>query len=281
MRADSLSAALGANSFAPDRADATPAATARGTKAFGPTAYRRMSRKELTRWGASFAVILALHGAVAASMLIRSSAEGDTYDEVTAIEVDFSTDSFQDAPRRDVAAGEEQMQSDAAPPPVEKAELKTEVKEEPVPVPREADPEVALDVQDKKKEEDKKDDQEKTPSVSTPTIAAAMTTAPTAAAARTARIVSWKRRIALHLQRMKRYPAQAQAAQQHGTAKVHFVVSRQGMIMARSIVASSGVSALDKEAMDLLIRAEPLPLPPDEAVGSEFAFSVPVAFELK
>jgi protein TonB len=247
------------------------------------TSYRGITRNDLLRWGICFVTILSLHGAVAAGMLMKP-AEGDTYDEVASIEVDFSTEAYKDAPQRDVAPGEEQMQTDAAPPPQEKAEAKKPDEPEPQPpLPSVEEPDVALETTktpEKKKEEEKKDE-EKTPNATPPVISSSVTTAPTSAAMRTARVVNWKRQIARHLQRSKRYPHEAQARRQHGSTKVHFVISRQGRVISSSVVASSGVAALDQEALELLQRAQPMPLPPAEVGGTEFAFSVPVVFELK
>lgn len=248
-----------------------------------PTPYRGATRFDLLRWGICFVTILSLHGAVAAALLM-TPAEGDTFDTSTSIEVDFTTDSFRDAEVRDVAPGEEQMQTDEAPPPMEKAELKTEVKPEPEPpLPQVAEPDVALETppEQKKEEEEKKDEKEKTPNASPPVVAASSTTAPTAAAARKAMLVSWKRRLALHLQRNKRYPQEAQARREAGTAKVSFVVDRQGRVVSSSIVKGSGSQALDRETLELLQRAQPLPTPPADVGGTQFAFSVPVLFELK
>lgn len=248
-----------------------------------PTPYRGATRFDLLRWGICFVTILSLHGAVAAALLM-TPAEGDTFDTSTSIEVDFTTDSFRDAEVRDVAPGEEQMQTDEAPPPMEKAELKTEVKPEPEPpLPQVAEPDVALETppEQKKEEEEKKDEKEKTPNASPPVVAASSTTAPTAAAARKAMLVSWKRRLALHLQRNKRYPQEAQARREAGTAKVSFVVDRQGRVVSSSIVKGSGSQALDRETLELLQRAQPLPTPPADVGGTQFAFSVPILFELK
>jgi protein TonB len=244
--------------------------------------YRGATRKDLLRWGLCFVAILSLHGAVAAHMLMQP-VEGDTYDEVTAIEVDFSTQAYKDAPHRDVAPGEEQMQTDAAPPPMEKAEAQPEEPAPQPPLPSVAEPDVAIETAKtpEKKEEEKKDEQEKTPNAAPPVIAASTTTAPTSAAVRTARVVSWKRRLARHLQRNKRYPREAQIKRERGSAKVHFVLSRDGRIISSSIVKSSGYPALDHEALALLQRAQPLPSPPAELAGTQFAFSVPVVFELK
>jgi protein TonB len=225
--------------------------------------------------------------------------EGDTFNSTVAVDVDFTTESFKDAQARDIAPGEEQMQTDAAPPPMEKAELKAEAKVDPVkdplptpdeptptpPLPAMDEPEVALDTaapkEQKKEEEKKEDDAEKVPNAAPPVVAASATTAPTASAARTALLVSWKRRLALHLQRNKRYPPEAHSKREHGIVKVSFVVDRQGNIMSSTIAKSSGSDALDRETLALLQRAQPLPTPPSDVGGTQFAFSVPILFELK
>jgi protein TonB len=151
--------------------------------------YRSITRHDLLRWGTCFVAMLSLHGAVAAALLMTPE-EGDTYDTVTAIEVDFTTESFREAQARDVAPGEEQMQTDEAPPPQEKAEVKTEKEPEPEPpLPQVVEPDVALETppEQKKQEEEKKDEKEKTPNATPPLVAASATTAPTAARSAAAR----------------------------------------------------------------------------------------------
>ena len=262
------------------------------------SAFRATTGRDLLRWSICFVAILSLHGAVAAALLMKP-VEGDTFDSTIAVDVDFTTESIRDAQARDIAPGEEQMQTDAAPPPMEKAELKAEAKVEPVkeplrapdeptplpPLPAMAEPEVALDTvapKEQKKEEEKKEDEAETlPNAAPPVVAASATTAPTASAARTALMVSWKRRLALHLQRNKRYPPEAHTKREHGIVKVSFVVDRQGHIMSSTIAKSSGSNALDRETLALLQRAQPLPTPPSDVGGSQFAFSVPILFELK
>ena len=108
----------------------------RRSRAVSLAQYRDTAKRDLLRWGTCFAAILGLHGAVAAALLTAPQPEGDTLDSVTAIDVDFTTESFKDAQARDVAPGEEQQQTDAAPPPMEKAELKAEAKTEPVEQPQ-------------------------------------------------------------------------------------------------------------------------------------------------
>lgn len=246
--------------------------------------YRSATRRDLLHWSICFIAMLSLHGAVAAALLQASADEGDTFDTVTAIEVDFTTESFRDAEARDVAPGEEQMQTDEAPPPQEKAEVKTEKEPEPEPpLPEVAEPDVALETppEQKKQEEEKKEDKEKTPNAAPPLVAASATTAPTAAAARKAQLVSWKRKLARHLQRSKRYPREAQIHRETGTSKVSFVIDRHGHVVSSKIVKGSGSDALDRETLELLQRAQPLPEPPKDVGGTQFAFTMPILFEFR
>jgi periplasmic protein TonB len=262
-----------------------------------PFSFGHFTKTEMLRWGICFATMLALHGGIAAALLTHQT-EGDVLDSVASVEVDFTTESFKDAQARDIAPGEEQMQTDVAPPPMEKAELKSEAETDPVkdplpqqeepiptpPLPAIENPDVALAAAaptDRKKEEEKKDDAEKNPNAAPPLVSASTTTAPTAAAVRTGSILSWKRKLAMHLQRNKRYPAAAQAKREHGVAKVSFLVDRTGHVISSSVVQSSGSAALDRETLDLLQRAQPLPTPPPDVPGTQFAFSVPVRFDLQ
>jgi protein TonB len=259
-----------------------------------------MTRTELIRWATCFTAIFALHCAVAAAIIVKPS-EGDVLDEIDAIEVDFTTASFENAPPRDVAPGEEQIQTEQAPPPMEQAvEKKEQEEEEPVEekpaepvekaeiepeIPPAPDPEVALAATPppppKPEEQEEKKEEVKTPSAAPPVISSSVTTAPTATAARRAAMVSWKRKLALHLQRNKRYPAAAQARREHGTAQVSFVVDRHGHVIRSRLVKGTGSEALDHETLALLQRAQPLPTPPADVTGTQFAFSVPFRFDLQ
>jgi protein TonB len=245
-----------------------------------PVSYGSITRKEALRWSACFAAMLLLHGGIAAALLTKHD-EGDVLDTVTAVEVEFTSESFKDAQARDVAPGEEQMQTDVAPPPMEKTEEKSETETPTPPLPAVENPDVALQTEPETREEKKEDEAEKNPNAAPPLVSASTTTAPTAAAVRSASAVSWKRRIALHLQRNKRYPAAAQARREHGIARVSFLIDRLGRIVSSTLVESSGSTTLDRETLDLLQRAQPLPTPPTDVAGSQFAFTVPVRFDLK
>lgn len=245
-----------------------------------PVSYGSITKKEAVRWSVCFAAMLLLHGGIAAALLTTQD-EGDVIDSVNSVEVDFMSESFKDAQARDVAPGEEQMQTDVAPPPQEKAEQKSEPETPTPPLPAVENPDVALQTEPEKREEKKEDETEKSPNAAVPLVSASTTTAPTAAAVRSASVVSWKRKIAMHLQRNKRYPAAAQAKREHGIARVTFLIDRLGRVVSSSLIQSSGSAALDRETLDLLQRAQPLPIPPNDVPGTQFSFNVPVRFDLK
>jgi protein TonB len=244
-----------------------------------PISYGGVTKKETLRWSVCFAAMLLLHGGIALPLLTKHDEDGDVLDTITAVEVDFTSEAFKQAQARDVAPGEEQTQNDAAPPPMEKAEQKSET--ETPPLPAVDNPDVALQTEPEKREEKKEDEAEKNPNAAPPQVSASLTTAPTAAAVRSASAVSWKRKIALHLQRNKRYPAAAQDRREHGIVRVSFLIDRLGHVVSSTLIQSSGSAALDRETLDLLQRAQPLPVPPADVPGSQFAFNVPVRFDLK
>ena len=84
-----------------------------------------------------------------------------------------------------------------------------------------------------------------------------------------------------HLDKHKRYPADAQRARQEGIPYVFFTMSRDGRVVASRIVRSSGVASLDQEGLELLQRAQPLPPLPSDQPGETLDLVVPIQFFLK
>ena len=60
-----------------------------------------------------------------------------------------------------------------------------------------------------------------------------------------------------------------------------FVVDRHGQVVSSKIVKGSGSDALDRETLELLQRAQPLPEPPNDVGGTQFAFTMPILFEFR
>ncbi|MDX2333573.1 energy transducer TonB [Brevundimonas vesicularis] len=108
------------------------------------------------------------------------------------------------------------------------------------------------------------------------------TTAPPSRPAAPARLPasspSWEGRLLAHLERRKRYPAEARAAGQEGVASVRFTLDRRGRVLSAVLAQRSGHAALDREAVALIQRAQPLPVPPDSVPGDPIVLTVPVEF---
>lgn len=85
---------------------------------------------------------------------------------------------------------------------------------------------------------------------------------------------TWRSSLVAHLNRYKRFPAGAVAA---GTVTVAFTINRSGAVVGARLVASSGDSALDAEAVSLPRRASPVPAPPAN-MGGAITLAVPIRF---
>jgi protein TonB len=83
------------------------------------------------------------------------------------------------------------------------------------------------------------------------------------------------------LNRFKQYPPQARAAHIQGVVMLHFVLDRSGRLLSAQIAKSSGRPALDREALALIARAEPLPPMPPAMGGERLDAIVPIAFSLR
>ncbi|WP_454618890.1 energy transducer TonB [Bradyrhizobium cenepequi] len=80
-----------------------------------------------------------------------------------------------------------------------------------------------------------------------------------------------------HIERFQRYPGAARRAHLEGTVKLAFVMDRDGKIVDAWVRSSSGQSVLDREAVEALRRAEPLPSIPSELPG-RLSVLLPVSF---
>ncbi|WP_428674541.1 energy transducer TonB [Reyranella sp.] len=92
---------------------------------------------------------------------------------------------------------------------------------------------------------------------------------------------TWKGLLLRHLERHKRYPADAQRQRQEGVVYVRFTLSRDGRVLALRLERAAGVASLDQEGLDLLQRAQPLPPFPPDQPGESMELVVPIQFYLK
>jgi TonB family protein len=84
-----------------------------------------------------------------------------------------------------------------------------------------------------------------------------------------------------HLEQYKRHPSEAQAHRVEGVVTLNFRVNRNGHVLAREIVRSSGHPELDKEVISMIKRAQPLPPFPPSMPQDQLNLTVPIRFSLR
>jgi protein TonB len=91
---------------------------------------------------------------------------------------------------------------------------------------------------------------------------------------------TWEGQVLAQLNRHRRYPRAAQARRQQGVPYIRFVIDREGNVLSVRLERSSGVAVLDREAVALPKRAQPLPKPPADRPGATIELVAPVEFLL-
>ncbi|MGL4262111.1 MAG: TonB family protein [Afipia sp.] len=260
--------------------------------------FYHINRREILRWGVSGAVVLAAHISIAAAVIVGWNDSDDSFDPVGAMVIELApTPVAPENTPTEIPPGPEQVQAEATPErlaePTEKVVDKVvepdKVKQEQQDIPPQENPEVAL----------QKKAPEPTPEKPAPSeaqLAAPVTTAPqmpkvdvaamAAAPMQTQfnlvdsnAIPTWKKQVARKLERNKRYPANAH--DDKGIAQLEFSVDRQGHLKSSRIIKSSGSTALDRETLDLVRRAEPFAAPPPAMTGEEVFLTVPIKFNVR
>jgi protein TonB len=85
------------------------------------------------------------------------------------------------------------------------------------------------------------------------------------------------REIAKH----KNYPKIAQMRGWQGDVSVDILIDGNGNVLSSKIHTSSGFESLDKQALEMVKKASPFPLPPIALRSKPFNVLVPVAFRLE
>jgi protein TonB len=79
----------------------------------------------------------------------------------------------------------------------------------------------------------------------------------------------------------KQYPRLAQMRGWQGTVTVQLQIDASGTVTSSNISQSSGFEVLDKQALEMVKKASPLPQPPEALRDHEFTIHVPVVFRLE
>lgn len=91
---------------------------------------------------------------------------------------------------------------------------------------------------------------------------------------------SWEGRVLAKLIAHRRYPRAALLRRFQGTPIIRLVIDRDGVVRSVRLEKSSRIPDLDREALALPRRAQPLPKPPESKEGTSFEFVVPIEFSL-
>lgn len=95
-----------------------------------------------------------------------------------------------------------------------------------------------------------------------------------------AEVQAFRSRLLSHIERFRRYPPEARAAAHEGVVRVQFVMDRNGNVTEAWVEQSSGSAFLDREAVAAVLRAQPLPAPPDNWPRA-FGVALPIGFTLQ
>ncbi len=94
-------------------------------------------------------------------------------------------------------------------------------------------------------------------------------------------MAAFQGRLMAHLGKHKRYPLSARQRRQQGTAWVRLTLDRKGRVLSHTLERGCGVEVLDREAEELIARAQPLPEIPDELGTDQMELVLPVEFSLR
>jgi periplasmic protein TonB len=229
------------------------------------------ARRDALHWGICFAVAVALHGAAAVALLHHALSDSgfDAGALVVMIELPEAPAAFA-TPPTELAPGPTEPESEQTPPPKEETKPPEEIVEVALPEPEPPKPEPAA---------------EEKPPTAVPSVAMVPTIpAPPMAGAAvepSAAIRRWESGLVAHIERFKRYPAEARARGDHGSARVAFTIDRDGWVRESHILETSGSPELDRECLAMLARAQPMPKPPRQVQTGELSFVVPVRFNIR
>lgn len=79
----------------------------------------------------------------------------------------------------------------------------------------------------------------------------------------------------------KQYPKIALMRGWQGEAIVELQLDSSGKLKSKKIIQSSGFDALDKQALEMVEKAAPFPLPPEVLRGNSFSIKVTIPFKIE
>lgn len=222
-------------------------------------------RAEVRRWGSAFGVVLFAHAAPALVAAYWVGPLISTPAPEPAVLIDMTPPAAPPVPPSEQPPGPKQVKAEEPGPKVEADPIKT---------PPVRNPAVAIPIA-----------LPQPPKVEAQQVAQ-QTTAPPArplppAPHVTSGQVTWQGLVLGRLNKFKRYPSGAQGRHEQGVVYIRFVMDRGGKVLSATLERSSGFADLDREAVKLPKRAEPLPKPPPDVTGNTLELVTPVEFFIR
>jgi periplasmic protein TonB len=228
-------------------------------------------RNGASRWIAAGVAILAVHAAILVTVAFWYVRQPPAPHILPAISVSLAPveATSTETQNLDVAVGPAMQETKEQP----KEEPKVEDKqvEQVVPPPPQQQADVTLPTEQKQVEKPKEEVAPPVPETRAPP--------PTPKVAQFTQAASnaYDALILGHLQRFKRYPSAARGAV--GTVTVRFTLNRAGEVTKSEVTKSSGNSVLDREAIEILHRANPFPPFPAAKSGTDDFYIAPIKFD--
>lgn len=91
---------------------------------------------------------------------------------------------------------------------------------------------------------------------------------------------AYQRALLAHIERYRGYPSDERNRRIEGTVLVRFAMTREGDVLEAWVDRSSGVMALDNEAIATVRRAQPLPMIP-ASLPDRLSIALPVSFRVQ
>jgi periplasmic protein TonB len=91
-----------------------------------------------------------------------------------------------------------------------------------------------------------------------------------------AAVRTWQRELIAQIERHKHFPANGKG--RSGVVTIAFRIDRDGALTQVRVVASSGSTALDQAAVDLIRQSQPFPRPPATLAENDLSFAAPIRY---
>lgn len=238
------------------------------------------------RWSGSFLFVVAVYAGIVLTVLSKCASEAVVSEHpVAAIVVEFALLPVVPATQLNALPVAPKKVEIPPPEPVVESKIEPEVAE--LPVIKQAvavlrpKPEPVKEKPLEPKEERVEQQKSAPPAVEAPpSNVAATPMEKTVLLAAAQEKATWQSTLLSHLEKHKRYPRQARRRKQEGTVYVRITMNSEGAVLNHHLTAASPYPALNREALALIIRAQPLPVPLFEVAGDTVDFVVPVTFTL-